>query len=355
MGWTWDQYGRPEATRQPEARGPGQILRPGYPPYTLYGVRESESHDTGVAEAAVRALPELAGSGRPWCLFVGFIGPHDPYLVPQEYLDRQPLSEVALPPSYRDDLLDKPRIYQRLRRQIWDQLGPEEIRQAIRHFWAYCAFLDDLFGEILTALDQTGQSEETLVLFCSDHGDYCGDHGLFCKGIPAFRGAYHIPAVARWPSGITDPGRQVNALVSLADFASTFRELAGCGSTPSAGASLVPFLRGENPTGWRDALFGQCDGVELYFTQRWVQTARHRYVFNGFDFDELYDLQADPDEMKNLADDPTCAALKHELARRMWVLARAEGDAATNPYITVGLAPVGPGAVAEGEPTPDAN
>jgi arylsulfatase A-like enzyme len=328
MGWSWDRYARSEATRQPEPRGPGQIVRPGYPPYTLYGAREIETHDTQVTEAAVRALPELAASGRPWCLFAGFIGPHDPYLVPQQYLDRQPLEDVELPSSFSDDLEDKPRVYQRLRRQIWGQLTEDEVRQAIRHFWAYCAFLDDLLGRILEALDQSGQAEDTLVLFCADHGDYCGDHGLFCKGIPAFRGAYHVPAIARWPNGIAAPGRQVESQVSLTDFAPTFRELAGCAApAPGSGASLAPFLRGETPSGWRDALFGQCDGVELYYTQRWVETEQYRYVFNGFDFDELYDLQADLHEMKNLADDPACAGLKNDLARRMWQLARAEGEA----------------------------
>src|SRR5262249_18589594 len=170
----------------------------------------------------------------------------------------------------------------------------------------------------------------------------------------AFRGAYHVPAIVRWPQGIASPGRHVDALVSLTDFAPTFRELAGCeGRAPVSGASLVPFLRGETPSGWRATLLGQCDGVELYYTQRWVQTARYRYVFNGFDFDELYDLQADPHELRNLAADPACGALKKTLARRMWQLARAEGDTAINPYITVGLAPVGPGSVVEPEGTDD--
>jgi arylsulfatase A-like enzyme len=352
MGWTWDDYARPGATRQPDRRAGGQILRPGYSPYTLYGIRERETHDTDVAAAAVRVLPELAASGRRWCLFAGFIGPHDPYFVPQRSLDRQPLEEVELPPSFVDEMADKPCVYQRLRRQIWGQLSPDEVRQAIRHFWAYCAFLDDLFGQILSALDETGQAEETLVLFCSDHGDYCGDHGLFCKGIPAFRGAYHVPAIVRWPQGIASPNRRVDALVSLTDFAPTFQELVGCeGRAPVSGASLAPFLRGETPGGWRDALLGQCDGVELYYTQRWVQTARYRYVFNGFDFDELYDLQADPHELHNLTADPACGTLKQSLARRMWQLARAENDAAINPYITVGLAPVGPGSATDPEET----
>ncbi|MEZ4614511.1 MAG: sulfatase-like hydrolase/transferase [Caldilineaceae bacterium] len=60
------------------------------------------------------------------------------------------------------------------------------------------------------------------MIFLSDHGDYCGDHGLYLKGIPAFREAYHVPCIMRWPKGIQQPNREVNAFVSLADFAPTF-------------------------------------------------------------------------------------------------------------------------------------
>jgi arylsulfatase A-like enzyme len=350
MGWTWHQYMVPGATLSANGdlppRKPGEIQRPGYPPYRLYGIREQEGHDTGVTAAAVKALPELAASGKPWCLFVGYIGPHDPYFVPQRYLDSVPLESVALPPNYDDDLRDKPNFYRRMRQQIFDQLSPEEIRDAIRHFYAYCAFLDDQLGEVLAALDATGQADDTLVLFCSDHGDYCGDHGLFAKGIPSFRTAYHVPAIVRWPNGIANPGRTVEEFLSLADFAPTFRELAGAPSLPASGKSLVPFLRGEVPDDWRDALFGQCDGTELYYTQRWVQTRQWRYVFNGFDFDELYDLKNDPHEKTNLSEDPAFATVKAAMAKRLWQLARQEQDSATLSYITVGVAPVGPGCLA---------
>ena len=344
----WDAYAKPEFTEQPQTRGTGQIMRPGYPPYTLYGIREQQHHDLSVTERAVQEIRDLASMGDPWCLFAGFTGPHDPYFVPQRYLDRVPPAAAALPPSYTDGLDDKPRIYQRMRRQIFGQLTESEVCEAIRHFWAYCAFLDDQLGQILEALEDSGQAEDTLVLFCSDHGDYCGDHGLFAKGIPAFRGAYRVPAIVRWPAGIASPGRSVDSLVSLVDFAPTFKEIAGCsGKASLSGDSLVPFFRGAEPPAWRNALLGQCNGVELYYTQRWVQTDRWRYVFNGFDFDELYDLHADPNEMRNLSGMNDYDTVKNQMARTMWRLARAENDAVINPYITVGLAPVGPGAVSE--------
>jgi arylsulfatase A-like enzyme len=349
-GWRWEQYRRlaqAESRNGHEARGAGEILRPGYGTYRLFGSGEVETtgalqHDeTAVAEAL--AALRLSAGGQPWCLFVGLIGPHDPYIVPQQYLDLYDPASVPLPPSYADNMTDRPMVYRRMREMRFGQLGEREVREGIRHFWAYCSYLDELFGRLLAGLDATGQRENTLVLYTSDHGDYCGEHGLFAKGIPCFQGAYHIPALVRWPARIIDPGRRVPAFVSLADFGPTFLEAAGRAVDRTlSGDSLLPFLDGRRPARWRDEMHTQCNGVELYYTQRSVTTADYKYVFNGFDRDELYDWRSDPHEMYNVADDPAYEAVKREMCGRMWRFAHREGDSAINPYITVGLAPYGP-------------
>jgi choline-sulfatase len=139
------------------------------------------------------------------------------------------------------------------------------------------------------------------------------------------------------------PGRFVDAFVSLADFGPTFLEAAGLSSDREfAGASLVPFLRDDAPAHWRSERHTQCNGVELYYTQRSVATAEFKYVFNGFDQDELYDLTLDPYEMLNRAEDPQLASAKRDMVGRMWRFAHSHDDSVINPYITVGLAPYGP-------------
>lgn len=343
-GVHWNHY--KDLAPTPSQRGEGEIIRPGYGTVRLYGARpdEADRHDQAVLQQTLAVLDSLKDADQPWCIYTGFIGPHDPYLVPQRFLDLYRLEDVPLPPSYTDQMEDKPRVYQRMRSQIFGQLSKREAREAIRHFWAYCSYLDDLFGQILRRLEAAGQAENTLVLYCSDHGDYCGDHGLFAKGIPCFEGAYHVPAVIRWSAGITSPGARVDRFVSLADFAPTFIEVAGQPlARHFAGSSLLPFLRGERVDAWRDAIFTQCNGVELYYSQRSVMTRDYKYTFNGFDQDELYDLLSDPHETRNCADDPAYAAVKRDLVRRMWQFAYDQGDSMTNPYITVGLAPYGPG------------
>jgi arylsulfatase A-like enzyme len=344
-GVYWDYYQQLARLPDQHVRGAGEILRPGYGTFHLYGERPAaqDHHDGTVLSQTLETLAQFKGSDQPWCLFTGFIGPHDPYMVPQSCLDRYRLEDIPLPPNFSDDLSDKPRVYQRMRSQLYDQLSEGEVRDAIRHYWAYCTYLDDLFGQILSALEATGQAENTLVLYCSDHGDYCGEHGLFAKGIPCFQGAYHVPAVVRWPAGMKTPGGRVDQFVSLADFAPTFLAAAELPlNRHFSGGSLLPFLRGESPPQWREAIFTQCNGVELYYSQRSVRTADYKYTFNGFDQDELYDLRVDPYEMVNRADDPSYQEIKRALLAQLWQFAYQEGDSMINPYITVGLAPYGP-------------
>jgi choline-sulfatase len=345
-GFLWDKYKEiHDEEKNVKERGEGQILKPGYGDLTLYGSNERgpEDHDERVTELTSQKISELSDASDPWCMFAGLIGPHDPYIVPQKFIDMYNLDDIKLPESFKDTLEDKPYVYKRMRNKIYDQLTERETRKAIRHFYAYCTYLDDCFGRIYKALEESGQADNTIVIYTADHGDYCGDHGLFAKGVPAFKGAYNVPAIIRWPQGVKNPGRQVEEFISLADFAPTFLELAECKTDRHfTGASITPFLKDEKPADWRDTIFTQLNGVELYYSQRTVRTKEFRYTYNGFDRDELYDLKNDPDEMKNLADNPEYEGIKHELVRSMWKFAKKENDPMTNSYVTVSLCPWGP-------------
>jgi arylsulfatase A-like enzyme len=162
----------------------------------------------------------------------------------------------------------------------------------------------------------------------------------------------------------------VDAFVSTVDFAPTILDAAGVRSSITmSGMSLLPWLRGETPSAWRDAIFAQLNGVELYYTQRIVMTDNYKYVYNGFDFDELYDLKNDPHEIVNLAFPdvmqararmregkglqnsrdvpwpplpPPLAEVRRDLLRRMWKFAQEHKDQIFNPYYTVAMAPYGP-------------
>lgn len=350
--WSQVAQGQPWLLEGGDAppRPPGLVRRPGWGDYQLYrtlptrgALGYDEKPDWQVVSSALDALQRLSQQNDPWCLYVGPIGPHDPFHVPENFVRRYQPDAVPLPANYHDSLEDKPRIYQRMRRQYWDQLGEDEIREAVRHYWAYCTMEDTYFGLLMDALEAGGQREDTLVLRLSDHGEYAGAHGLFCKGVPAFREGSNIPCILSWPGGVERPGRTEDAFVTLADVAPTLLEAAGV-PVPAGltGRSLLPFLRGDSPPDWPDAFYSQMNGVELYYTQRVVQTQGFKYVYNGFDFDELYDLRADPHELTNLAGRPEHDGVKRELVARMWRFAAATGDHIFNAYATVAMAPWGP-------------
>lgn len=339
----WEQLRRAAKQPPPEPRD-GDCPMPGYQPHTLYFDSDAPHGDERVCERAIEALPGLAQDGSPWCLFVSFSMPHAPYRAPHRYVDLYDPDGVELPESFADTLEDKPNYYRKLREMHFAPLGERKAREAMRRFWAMCTYLDDLFGRVLSALEATGQVDDTVVLYTSDHGDYNGDHGLFHKGVPCFKGAYHVPAVVRWPAGLEGPGRTVDELVSFADFAPTFLELAGVETDRRfTGKSLAPLLRDETPAEWRDFICTQCDGVENYFTQRSIWTKEYKYTYNGFDFDEFYDLRKDPHEMVNRFDDPHYREVIRDLCRKMWRFACEEEDhVGSAHYVTISTAAWGP-------------
>jgi arylsulfatase A-like enzyme len=270
-----------------EGRGDGLRLamyqeRPGWPRRVICAETEvppEASRDGRLTARAVELIEGQARAGRsdqPWCLYVGWSNPHDPYVVHGRYLqqyDAEATRAIPRLPSHDDDLRDKPNIYRRLHEQLWGHLSWPEMAQVVRHYCAMITFLDEQLGQLLAALERTGQAEDTLVISTRDHGDYVGTHGLFAKGVAAFDEAYRVPLLVRWPAGIVHPGRRVDSFVSLMDIGPTLLELAGAPPLSGIhGRSLVPFLGDETPAEWPDAFFGEFLGHENFYTQRQVRT-----------------------------------------------------------------------------------
>ena len=348
------------ATAAPAAdapeRYPAEIVRAGWTRYAHYGTQQhpllaphfrdgEEDNPFGDRTVVDKAINYLDGARdhAPWCLFVGTLGPHDPYIPPQRFLDLYRDTEFPLPATFDDRMEDKPALYRRTRDRF-DQLSPAEHQEAIRHYLAFCSYEDWLFGRVVEQLKAQGMYEDTLILYVSDHGDYLGDHGLWCKGLPAFLSAYHVPAIMKVPGG--PQGVVRNEFVSLADFGPTFLDAAGLSSpTAFAGQSLLPLCADDTPAAWRDALFFQSNGNETYGIQRSVLTEKWRFVYNGFDYDELYDLEQDPEQITNLARDPAYRPVIQALYEKLWTFGLAHEDHLFNDYIMTALADYGPGMV----------
>ena len=150
------------------------------------------------------------------------------------------------------DLDDRPPILAEASRRSYGghargyaEHSPEELREIVRAYYAMVSFVDDEVGRILSALDELGLRESTLIVFSSDHGEMLGDHGLLLKGPMMYEGAVRVPLLMRWP-GVLPEGARRAELVSLVDLCATFLAAAGLPDLPaSQGDSLLPLARGE--------------------------------------------------------------------------------------------------------------
>jgi len=343
--WKWFEEGR--YIKEMRERQEGEIFRLGFPEYRQYGVTEKPFDDSLVASRAAEWLEHMDGD-HPFCMYVGPVGPHNPYFVPQEYLDLYPEEEIRLPDSWEDEMFDKPNLYRRTRERF-AQMGKSEQIRNLRHYLAFCSYEDALFGSLLDVLERRNLEEDTIVLYVSDHGDYAGAHGLWTKGLPCFEEAYHICSVMGY-GGIKAEGSVVSQKISLVDYAPTFLELAGIdGKRSFSGFSLKPFLDGKVPKAWRSETYTQCNGNECYGLQRSIFTEKYHLVFNAFDYDELYDLEKDSECMRNVIREPEYEEVIFELYRKLWEFAYKHKDALGQSYVTTALARFGPGIMKERE------
>ena len=184
--------------------------------------------------------------------------------------------------------------------------------------------IDDQVGRLLDHLEKTGQAENTLVIFMSDHGELLGDHGLLYKGCRFLEGLVHVPLICSWAAGAAK-GVQSRALVELVDLAPTLLGAAGLEAPYyMQGQSLLPIITGQgDPSRHKPHVICEYHGAmgsDLMADQShgfMYYDGRHKAaVYQGHEIGELYDLREDPGEFDNLWDRPACRELKAEMVRR---------------------------------------
>ncbi len=301
---------------------------PGSDPFVMWGHEtgpEENTHTYYQTSCAIEVLKRLTGGSAPWCMEVHYIEPHDPYFPLDKYLQRYRPSSIPVPASFGDTFQGKPGMHRR-ESESWGKQTEADVQQGRAHYYAYVEQLDAQIGRLLAALEASGQAENTLVVFTADHGDMAGAHRMWIKGWIPYEECYRVPLILRWPARIP-AGSRTAALVQTHDLAHTFTELAGAPPLPYAdGRSLVPLLTNPNHASWPDQIMCAYYGGEFLVTQRIAITDRYKYVFNGFDFDELYDLQNDPDEMRNLLASNDAPAAASEMRGRLYALMKQYND-----------------------------
>lgn len=278
-------------------------------------------HDDEVASTSRRWLYEHArGSDqRPFMLCVSFMQPHDPYLGPRSDWDGYREDDIDLPvtpyvPPAKREAVGK-RMYDLYDRDEY-RVTERHIRAARRGYYSMITYSDRLFGQVLQALEETGQADNTIIIVSADHGDMLGERGLWYK-MNFFEHAARVPMIIH--ASKTLRPRRVAQHVSLMDLLPTFCDIATDGkgvdyAVPVDGASLLGLAAGSSG-GWSNTVFGEYMAEGTFQPAFMIRRDRWKYVSCAGDPPQLFDLVADPHELKNLATDPKNAGLARAFAK----------------------------------------
>jgi len=254
---------------------------------------------------------------RPFFLAVGFFRPHTPYVAPREpYFDWHPVEQMPVVTGVAEDQADLPPAALGSYKKEQDKLTDELRRQCRQAYNASISFMDAQVGRVVDALDRLGLAENTVIVFTSDHGYHMGEHGLWQKQ-SLFEESARVPLLMVAP-GITRPESVAVAPVSQVDLFTTLAELCGVTAPDNLqGQSLVPLLSDPQQPGRNWALTQVVRrGRQGRFFGYSLRTPRWRYTEwdQGRAGRELYDHEADPRELTNLADAPAHAEAQAQLA-----------------------------------------
>jgi arylsulfatase A-like enzyme len=211
-----------------------------------------------------------------------------------------------------------------------DDLVRFKYQRYLQDYLACIAAVDKSVGKVLDFLKENGLDKNTIVIYASDQGFYLGEHGWFDKRW-MFEESYRTPLLIQWP-GATKPGSVNNDIVSNLDFAETILDMAGV-KVPSdmQGLSMVPVLKGKTPKDWRkEHYYHYYEYPAVHSVKRHygISTERYKLIHYYHDIDEweLFDLKSDPQEMKNVYNDPSYKAVKTDLHERLKKLMTKYGD-----------------------------
>ncbi len=298
--------------------------------YAHLPARVREEHSE-TAYMTNRALDFIREQGeRPWCLHLSYIKPHWPYVAPAPYHNMYSAADMLPVKQHPDEIAAGHPVMRGFQSFIGSRnFSNEEVRRhVVPVYMGMVKQIDDQLGRLFGFLEQAGRMQDTMIIFCSDHGDYLGDHYLGEKEL------FH-DTVAKVPLIIYDPraaadrtrGNAEARLVEAIDLVPTILDAFGLDGAPHIleGRSLQPLLHG-NAVPWRQAVFSEMNYAFRDFVRHplaqpidrchayMVRTARWKCVFFDDLRPQLFDLENDPDEYHDLGADPARAQVREELS-----------------------------------------
>lgn len=269
------------------------------------GESDYSRFDRSVAGEAVAWLQEKVGTDGPWVGKVSFVTPHYPFTVPQEFLDLYPLESLSMPLRSDPEDWDRHPAVEIYRRGCGmnEPLTKEETLRAVQAYYGLVSFMDAQVGIVLDALKATGQAENTVVLYVSDHGELLGIDGLWFKGTMG-ESSVRIPALLAGPG--VPVGHRCTTNVSLVDVFPTVVDILGLPANPEdadlPGRSLLQLAK--DPGDPARTVFSEYHSANSHTGSFMIRRGAWKYVYYAGFAERLYDLEVDPWEENDLGADP---------------------------------------------------
>jgi len=303
-----------------------------------YGMKPEYHQTKWCTDRALDFMEASRLTSRPWMFSINYYDPHHPFDPPKEYLDRylSRLDEIAPPDYIKGELDKKPSFQMKDHLGAYDTPGQfaynnfdlTEHRLIRAAYYAMCDFIDVQVGRLIEYLEKSGQLENTIIIYMSDHGEHLGDHGMYLKGPCFYENNVNVPFIISYPKAIP-AGVRVNALAELVDIAPTLLEYC---SIPvyegMQGFSMADLIRGKDGALARKSAYSEYYNCNINHRDpkafcSMVRDDRFKLVKvhaapDGAPVDEskygcmgeLYDLINDPGEHFNLYDDPAYSEIK---------------------------------------------
>lgn len=293
-----------------------------------------ETHEAYFLSHLARTwLEEVSSEDKPFCMRLDMWGPHLPYWVGEPFLDTIDPKSLAPYPNFGSSLSHRPKNHRDLldyRRREGSSPDWKDWQPILARCHEHATMVDAAMDQIVTALNELGLAENTILVYTTDHGGTMASNGeLVDKGWLMVEETMRIPMAIRWPGHI-DPGEINGSLVSNMDLVPTILEAAGARlPDPLDGRSLFDLMQFPETTPWQDDLMLQHHGHydEIHF-QRQLRFNQFKYTAHLRDSDELYDLSRDPYELNNLWDEPGMKPVLKEAQQRLiqWMVSHEDNS-----------------------------
>lgn len=294
---------------------------------------EEFHYTTWTADRTIARIERDAAAKQPFFLWASFHDPHPPYLVPEPWASMYDPADVDVPTATPGEHANLPDHFRKTQEPSPDFSAYEEsghanhglhshltdeptLRKQIATYYGMISFMDAQIGRILDKLDELGQADNTIVVFTTDHGHFFGQHGLVAKGPFHYEDLIKLPFIVRWP-GHVPANRTSNALQSLVDLAPTFLAAAHI-PIPGLmqGVNQLDTWTGRTPQSRDHVLVENRHQPTKVHLRTYVDARYKLTVYRDHEYGELFDLEADPQELHNRWSDPAYAGIKSDLLHK---------------------------------------